>query len=400
MKKALLFNPYLDTLGGGEFYFFSVAQFLQKQGFLIEIAWFEKNILTVITNRFGLKSDSSFKINKKAYEIFKKRGGFLEKLSFTRNYDLIFFVSDGSIPFLFSKKNILLFQSPFITSAARRIPRASMLRDEPPPELKRGQRSRVRRKPRPSVVGEDVINVGGSRKLNKLKLKLFHNILCYSDFVKKFIDKEFRINSTVLRPPINSLFFKLKPALKENIILSVGRFDQIMNAKKQAVLVKVFKKMVDKGLKNWQLVLLGGLKKKGDYFNNLKRSVGNYPIKIYANVSFKALINYYKRSRIYWHAAGFGEDLDLQPQKAEHFGISIVEAIICGLKPLVFKGGGIIEIIKQPEFLWTKEEELMFKTNWLIKSKKSKDLLIKQQQYCQNNFKKENFEHQLNKLIF
>ncbi len=355
MRKALIFNPYLDILGGGEFFSLLVAEFLLKQGFEVNIAWESTDILASINERFGINFAQKVNINKQLFILLNTKNNLLKKYVETKKYDLIFFVSDGSVPFLFGKQNWLLFQAPFI-------------------------------------------NVGGRSFLNQIKLKNITKVICYSNFVKKFIDKEYGVQATVIYPTINPFFLDLKPCAKENIILSVGRFDQIMNAKKQDMLIRVFKKIVDNGLKDWRLVLLGGLKEKYDYFHKIKTMAEKYPIEIYSNCNFKTLVNYYQKSKIYWHATGFGEDLDIHPEKAEHFGISILEAMASKTIPLAFNGGGVPEILKFPEFLWFTEEELIAKTNLLIKNKMPQKLLLKKMQNCQNYFNQENFEGQLRRL--
>lgn len=357
MKKALVFDPYLDTLGGGEFYSLSAGEFLIKKNFSVEIAWSKEDILKKINQRFGFNFKNRVKINPKAFFILNQKGNLLKKYLFTKKYQLIFFFSDGSIPFLFAKKNWLLFQAPFI-------------------------------------------NVGSSCFLNKLKLKKIDEVICYSFFVKKFIDKEFKVDSKVVYPPISQVFFSLKPAREENIILSVGRFDQILNAKKQDVLVGVFKRMIDNGLKDWQLVCLGGLMKENKYFNKLKQEARGYPIKIIANANFQTLLNFYQKAKIYWHAAGFGENLKLHPQKAEHFGISIVEAMAAGAVPLVFNGGGIPEIIgEEKKLLWVQPEGLIEKTKLLIKDSNFRLKLGQRVKKRALFFSKESFFANLSKLL-
>ncbi|KKS63938.1 MAG: hypothetical protein UV32_C0032G0009, partial [Candidatus Collierbacteria bacterium GW2011_GWF2_42_51] len=68
MKKALIFDPYLDTLGGGERYALTFAQSLLNSGFRVEVAWKDAETLKKAEERFGLDL-SGIKINKKAYEL-------------------------------------------------------------------------------------------------------------------------------------------------------------------------------------------------------------------------------------------------------------------------------------------------------------------------------------------
>ncbi len=47
------------------------------------------------------------------------------------------------------------------------------------------------------------------------------------------------------------------------------------------------------------------------------------------------LADLYARASIFWHAAGLGEDAEDDPNRMEHFGISIVEAMSAGAVPVV-----------------------------------------------------------------
>jgi glycosyltransferase involved in cell wall biosynthesis len=137
---------------------------------------------------------------------------------------------------------------------------------------------------------------------------------------------------------------------KNNWICSVGRFFTLGHGKKQEILIEAFKKLYDKNQGSaWQLHLVGGLGDEPtsiDFFKYLKEKSKNYPIFFHINVSGKEVEEIYLRSKIYWHATGFGEDENYQPIRFEHFGISPIEAMSAKCIPVLFRGGGLPEIIK------------------------------------------------------
>lgn len=97
--------------------------------------------------------------------------------------------------------------------------------------------------------------------------------------------------------------------------------------------------MCDKGLEGWKLILAGGAEiGADDYLNNLKSKAFGYPIEIVESPNFKDLVNLYKKARIFWSASGYGIDEEKEPERVEHFGITVVEAMSAGCVPLVFKG--------------------------------------------------------------
>jgi len=349
MKKALFFDPYLDTVGGGERYMLTLVVYLLSQGWKIDLIWDQPNIVKKIRERFGFDLD---KVN----FIFNPKN-LIEKLKLTKNYDLVFWLSDGSVPLLFGKNNILHFQVPFR-------------------------------------------NINGKSLLNKIKLSRINNIVCNSSFTKEVIDKEFGINSRVIFPPIDVDSFS--PAKKENSIIYVGRFSQLLQAKRQDILIKVFKKMIDSGLKNWKLILTGAVDIGGDdYYQELLKMAKNYPIQVIKNPDFQTVKKLYAQSKIFWSASGYGIDEQKEPQKVEHFGMTIVEAMVSGCIPLVVEKGGAKEIIIDQEngFFWETEDQLIEVTKKILDDEKLLEEIQGKVIESGRRFSVENFTNKFNEII-
>lgn len=207
----------------------------------------------------------------------------------------------------------------------------------------------------------------------RFKLSFVKDVFCNSYFTKYFVDRKLNINSKVVYPPV--YIHRDTNAEKENVIITVGRFsfDKGSNYKKQDIMIDVFKKMIDKGLGGWELIMIVGIKDKDrESLAKLKKISNGYPIRIIENPSNEKLWENYSKAKIYWHATGFGEDLKKSPEKAEHFGISTVEAMGAGAVPVVFGAGGQREIVINGEngYFWNSLEELSDKTTNLIINKK------------------------------
>ncbi len=347
IMKIGIYDPYLDTLGGGEKYIFSIANYFKDEE--VTLFWDNEDDLKKAKDRFGV--DTSFiKLEKD----FFKNSSIFHKFMKTRRYDCLFFMSDGSLPFLFSKKNIVIFQFP--------------------------------------------VNWVRAGILTKLKLILINKVICYSVFVKEHIDKTFDINSQVLPPPIDP---NPRDVQKENLILTVGRFTKAMNTKKQDFLVDVFKKN-SKAFEGWRLAVVGSsLDSDQDFVRNLKDKAKDSAIDVETNISYAALWDLYSKSKIYWHAAGFGENLEAEPEKAEHFGISTVEAMSLGAVPVVINAGGQKEIVERgvSGMLWSSEEELVHSTQLLIQDEKLLEKLSEKATERSKEYTSQKFNDRLSALL-
>ncbi len=349
--KIGIYDPYLDSLGGGERYVLTLAQFLSAKN-KVEIFWDDLNIREAITKRLLIDTGNiNFVSN-----IFTRDKNLLQKLILTRNYDLIFFLSDGSVPAIFSKKGILHFQVPFS-------------------------------------------HLDGKTIMNRLKLSQFQKIVCNSNFTKKFIDQTYGVNSMVIYPPVDTKNFK--PGNKKNIILSVGRFSKTLHNKRQEIMIDGFKEIFSNA-KNWELLLVGGALANDEvYVDELKKKSDNFPIRIFPNLSFNKLQELYGQAKIYWHAAGFGENEEVNPERMEHFGITTVEAMAAGCVPLVFNGGGQKEIIKSGEngILWESLKDLQDQTLSLISDERRWEEISLAAQNRSSDFSQEKFYENFSKVI-
>jgi glycosyltransferase involved in cell wall biosynthesis len=236
--------------------------------------------------------------------------------------------------------------------------------------------------------------------LTQAKLSNIDAIVCYTDFVKKHLDKTFHKNAKVIYPPVPSIATNSRK--KENIILTVGRFTKAMNAKKQEELIGMFKELTKMGLQKWKFVLIGSyLPGDRDFVEKIKESASGYPIEIITNASYAELTEYYGKAKIYWHAAGFGEDLEKYPERAEHFGITTVEAMSAECVPVIINAGGQPEIVEDGKsgFLWRTKEELLHKTQVLIEDKATWEKMSLSAKERARDFSEEKFCEEIRKLV-
>ncbi len=346
-----IYSPYLDVFGGGERYIASLAYVLEKNHY-VTIFTSTDNLIKKFSQTFGIDLENTHYLSD---DIFKKRGLINKYLSLLR-FDIFFYMTDGSLFFSHATKNFLIIQSPS--------------------------------------------HIPPNTPFNNLKLVNWQTI-CYSKFISDIIKKRLNKNSLILPPFISQ---PITPKIdKENIILSVGRFFLYPHNKKQDILIDVFKENYKDKFQNYRLILAGGLTEKGgeDYLNILKSRAKGLPIEFKINLTFDQIKSLYSKAKIYWHAAGFGEDLNIRPEKAEHFGITTLEAASYGAVPVVFSGGGQKEIINHSKngYLWKTKDDLINYTRQLIQSTDKFVKLSENARIRAQDFSQKSFYDQLEKII-
>lgn len=322
--RIAIYSPYLDSFGGGERYILTIGEILSP---IHKIELLIDNHLSAIDTQ-SLKSDLESQLNLDLSRVslikapLGKKGSFFKRLAFLRRYDIIFYLTDGSIFFSTAKKGIIHFQVPFINKSPNNL-------------------------------------------WERVKLSTWDEAIYNSNFTRKYLEKDWSIKGRVVYPPVD--IKSIKPLKKKKQIVSVGRFFGYLRSKKQEVMIQAFADLYNLGrIKNWSLHLAGAAR-GGDetYLKELKQLAKNLPIEFYPNLAFDKLVTLYGESSIYWHAAGFGET---NPERFEHFGITTVEAMAGGCVPVVINSGGQPEIVEDDKsgFLWNDIDELKEKTLSLI----------------------------------
>jgi glycosyltransferase involved in cell wall biosynthesis len=176
----------------------------------------------------------------------------------------------------------------------------------------------------------------------------YTHVIYNSKYTAHWIEKKWKFTPHKhIYPPVDMAPEEKEKCSKENIILSVARFE-VSGSKKQLEMVRTFLKLNRRFpdiLKEWKLMIVGGSPYENDYLKNVRETIkksGADNIELKLNVSGDELKTIYKKSKIFWHLCGL-EQTD--PSLVEHFGMTIVEAMQNRLVPIVFDGGGQREIV-------------------------------------------------------
>jgi len=229
------------------------------------------------------------------------------------------------------------------------------------------QSDTYRREARPGVVWRygvtlEAVALGGRRQPappDRLRTKLlpperfghlasYDTIASNSRFTATWVERLWGRPSEVLYPPVRMV--DTGEQAKEPLILNIGRFfdPRRGHSKKQLELVSAFRRLQESGqAPGWRLHLVGGCSPEDrDYAMAVKREALGLPVHVHFSAPGAVVNDLLARSSIYWHGGGLGEDPQTHPDRFEHFGISVVEAMSAGAVPVVFGAAGPAEVVR------------------------------------------------------
>lgn len=363
MQKVAFFSPYIpNSFGGGEKHLLDVAAYCAAQGMEVTMAYTDTALLPSseqIADHYQTVFGGDVRRFAWTPCSLATTQSFWKKLAWTKQFDVLYVVSDGSFFVSRAKQTIAHIQIPFTNQLSW---------------------------------------------LNWLKLQTWSQLQTNSDFTKSVIERSWRIKvDQVINPTVDDQFFRLSLDHKQPVILSVGRFFSQLHSKRQDVLIEAFLQLqrTDSSFTGWKLLLVGGVEDQ-EYFQHCQQLAQTAPVEFITTADRTELRALYERARLYWHATGYGIDEQLQPEKVEHFGISTVEALASGTVPLAVGKGGQKEILTGELALlqWQTIDQLVTKTVELISE--PKEYLRYQQlgrQIAQDKFGHQRFEKQLAQLF-
>jgi len=258
---------------------------------------------------------------------------------------------------------------------------------------------------------EDAIS--GDRSLKKQLRRQFSNWvwrkrfasyryrLSISEYARTWTRTRWGIDTAILYPPVDTRF---EQTPKANLVLSVGRFSTRSHSKRQLEMMTVFRGMSGALMQGWCYHSVGGLVDLAAdhaYFGEVKRIAASCGAQVISNVPRDELRSLFAKAKIFWHAAGYGEDHGADPFQAEHFGISTVEAMAAGAVPVVYDKGGQSEIVEHQRsgYLWKNLDELREYTTRLANDEELRTRMAAAAQLRAQRFSHEGFLDNFARLV-
>ncbi len=316
-KRVLLYDPYLDVLGGGEQHMLFVLKALEERGYTLTIAHPDPSINRAIEHKFGIRFQS-VEWNDTLFRPGSMSA--LERAKALAAYDLVLTITDGSYFLSFAKHTLLYAMVPQRTLYPHKL-------------------------------------------TDRIKAYNWH-IIANSRFTQSWLTK-WGHQSTVHYPCVSpSALALFDPAKKQPLILSVGRFFSQLHSKKHKELIIAFKRLKSQpAFASYKLVLAGGLKQEDQaYYEELETlCAGDSSIQLLPNCAFTVLQELYTKARYFWHFAGLGVDETMHPEQVEHLGITPLEAMAAGCITCCVDAGGPREVITSGTdgYLFHTEDELI-----------------------------------------
>ncbi|MGC3997201.1 MAG: glycosyltransferase family 4 protein [Anaeromyxobacter sp.] len=178
-------------------------------------------------------------------------------------------------------------------------------------------------------------------------VETYQHLLCNSLFTERHTRRRWggAVPTRVLYPAAELL---PAPGPKAREIVAVGRFAATGHHKNQPWLVEAFARLLPRAPSGWRLVLVGRVNADRptlEELGDLAARCADLPVDLLLDAPEADRRAALDRAAVCWHATGALAPPHL-PERQEHFGIAVVEAMSAGAVPVCFDGGGPREIVE------------------------------------------------------
>ena len=347
MSRARKLGIYVEPsggLGGAEYLAAVLAEGLSGRRHDIELVHHQRALrpeqlegftgadLSSVSLRYVPRRPTQTTTTPLLWRLWRQNSRWDEELS--RPYETFVNLTHGVPPFCHARHSVLIVLFPFF--------KRNWMRDDPPRGIDPRRRAR---------------NAYHDFEWRR-RMRTYSHITSISEFTRRWTKAYWDIDSTVVYPPVDTT----SPGrVKQDIVLSVGRFSTTGHSKKHGEIIRAFGDLPALRESGWRHHLVGGLSDRPadrTYFAQLQGMAGP-GTSLLANVARSEIKEQFARAKLFVHAAGFGESPS-KPEAEEHFGIVTVEAMAAGAVPIVVNRGGQPEVVEHgvSGFVWNTIEEL------------------------------------------
>jgi glycosyltransferase involved in cell wall biosynthesis len=226
---------------------------------------------------------------------------------------------------------------------------------------------RLTASPRSAVLVDFPLGLLGG-PADRWRLGRYRMVIANSRFTARWVAARWGRDAEVLPP----LVLPLPPSTKDPILLSVGRFTGGSRTKGQLEMVEAFRRLGPEVHRRWSLHLAGYVADLA-YLSAVRTAAAGLSVVLHPDAPRHEVEALYGRAAIYWHACGAGSDVEHEPERFEHFGIAVVEAMSAGAAPLVLAAGGPADTVAGVAPTWIELDDLVARTRDLIDAPSTRD---------------------------
>jgi O-antigen biosynthesis protein len=194
---------------------------------------------------------------------------------------------------------------------------------------------------------------------------------------------QFDVEPKLLAPPVSVNSFNTNFADKSferPIIVSVGKFSVHGHSQRHDILIEGIKCLIEAGI-DAELHLVGTPHlRSGEMlhpdledvrcYKALCQRADGLPVHFHKDALPEVARDLLSRATIYWHSVGFEIDPLFSPEKCEHFGITVLEAMAAGCIPFVVANGAPLEFVHEEDtgFQYATLQDLVLKTRDILRN--------------------------------
>jgi glycosyltransferase involved in cell wall biosynthesis len=233
-------------------------------------------------------------------------------------------------------------------------------------------------------------------------LSSYERVLAVSRYAAHWLERWWNVRAAVVYPPVAAIS-RSGDAVRERSIVVLGRLSTHPHPKRQLELVRAFETAVKDGkLDGWALDIVGGVSEQDEeYFDDVRAAAEAAPVRLWINPSRDTVVRRLCSATIAWQATGWGCNSEHQPERFEHFGIGLVEAMSAGAVPVALGIGGVQEIVRDgiDGLLWEPGEGPVPATTTLAADHERRDAMSAAARERAAAFDFEQFESAIGRVI-
>ena len=194
------------------------------------------------------------------------------------------------------------------------------------------------------------------RDRNLDQVASYDRVVTTSHYAQYWTGVRWGVDSSVVPPAVRRV--QRGEVDQGRSIVVLGRFQVGSHPKRQLELVRTFGAALEAGrLEGWTMSLVGG-GTEPEYVDAVREAAVGLPVTVEVDAPRAVVERRLRAADVLWQATGWHCSPSEEPERFEHFGIGLVEAMSAGVVPVALRTGGPQEIVRSGRDgeLWSEDE--------------------------------------------